>query len=365
MKKLVFAALALMTVTSAWAQAGQHRQDTGSRRSGGLRTAPPVNNTVQENEKSLNPALREVAQALAAALGEKQTRRIVKQEVGKKFDGDFDVLYRDIANHKVGSGRTFRQALGSAVGKLQKRAGTLAGREAAFGDLDSYASALPQLQISIPVGFKDWDAESTVPLVAFVPADVDDDDLREVEAFDATGRRYLIDAQTEPSFPVVVVGLNERTDRNGYLRPEFAQPHSMDRTAAAKMIVQDPSDPSDPGGDVPSEPASPVYTPAAPNVCDPRAHAAGDHEFLHEIKINNDHEPWFKGSPEIYATYSFVDNQGIRGQFFMSNVDDEGRWYSINGPLFYWQATTATRSPWRSGSRTARITEPSPTTSTG
>lgn len=315
MKKLFLTALALTTAAAAWAQAGPVGQDAAG---------------LQMNGKSVNPALREVAQALAATLGDAQTRRVVKREVGKKFDGDFNVLYREIANKKVGTG-TFRQALGNAVGKVQKKAGTV-GKEAALRNLDEYSSALPQLQISVPVKFADWDVDKTAPLVAFVPADVDDSDLREVEAFDATGRRYLLDAQVEPDFPVVVVSLSERTDSKGFLRSEFVRPGLLD------SAVESIEDPSDPGGDIGFEPISPVYSVAGPSACDPRTHAYGDRELLHQIKINNDHEPWVKGSPEIYATYSFVDSQNFRGQFFMSGVDNEGQWYSINGPLFYWQS---------------------------
>jgi len=282
-------------------------------------------NTPQLERRSPNPALREIAQGLAALLGDAQVRRTVKEQVGQKFDGDFDVLYRDIANHQVGRALTFRQALGSAVGKVQKRG-------AAVVDLDAFASSLPQLQISIPVGFQDWDEEKSAPLVAFVPLGIADDDLREIEAFDTAGRRYLLDAQTEPDFPVVVVGLNERTDRNGYLLPEFVRPTG--RAPAAERLVEDPSNP---GGDGAGESTPLTSSVLLKIACSASAHSYGDQEFLNEIKINNDHEPWPSGSPEIYATYSFSDNQGIRGQFFMSDVDNEGQWYSINGPLFYWQ----------------------------
>jgi hypothetical protein len=93
----------------------------------------------------------------------------------------------------------------------------------------------------------------------------------------------------------------------------------------------------DPRGDVAGE--STLFTSSAllKITCSASTHTYGDQEFLNQIKINNDHEPWPSGSPEIYATYSFPD-PGIRGQFFMSNVDNEGQWYTISGPLFYWHS---------------------------
>lgn len=146
-----------------------------------------------------------------------------------------------------------------------------------------------------------------------------------------------------PTEPVVVVGLNERTDELGYLMPnnyycleQPIQDGTEPSTDMAECDPYDPYEPYDPGGDDPYEPWEPVSPPSS-GPCDARTHNYGDKEVLYQIKINNDHEPWIKGSPEIYATYSFVDNQGIKGQYHMSNVDDTGTWYTINGHLFYWQ----------------------------
>lgn len=329
MKRCLVPVLALMVATPVWAQPGQDEQGIRSSRPAARRSA------AAGEKKSPNAALRELAQGLAVLLQDPQVRHLVKEQVGQKFDGDFEVLYRDLANQRLASAQTFRQALGGAVGRAQKSAGKPVGRRGSLVDLDALAAALPQLQISMPVGFEDWDAENVAPLVAFVPVNGDDNDLSEVEAYDAAGRRHLLDAQVAPEFPVVVVGLNERTDSNGYLRPEFVHPSSRNRVV--EKFVEDPADP---GGDVVYEQNSPTLSIVPSNVCDARTHAYGDQEIMYQVKINNDHEPWVKGSPEIYATYAFPNGQaGVRGQFFMSNVDNEGQWYTINGPLFYWHST--------------------------
>jgi hypothetical protein len=299
-------------------------QEAGEQPPGGLSLALPVENALESNGKSLNSALREVAQALAAILVEAQTRRVVKEEVGKRFDGDYDALYREIANQRIGSALTFRQALGNALAKVQKRAGTPEGRSAALRKLDAYTSAYPQLQISIPVGFQNWNDEEHVPLVAFTPTDVNDQDVREIEAFDAAGHRYLLDARTEPGFPVVVVGLNERTDRNGYLLNEFVQPKSRDR-AIDGLIAP---------GEAP--PLTSLFT-SSHDCGGADVHSYGEQELLLEIKINDDGDGWPWSDPEIYAAYSFADNAGIRGQHTLADVNVAGRWYPIEGALFYWQ----------------------------
>lgn len=70
----------------------------------------------------------------------------------------------------------------------------------------------------------EWDPETYTPLVAVVPVGVEDTELEEVVAFDVSGQRHWIDADTYPEFPVIVVALNERTDEAGNLRQEYATP---------------------------------------------------------------------------------------------------------------------------------------------
>jgi hypothetical protein len=357
MKKLVLSALILATVSPVWAEAGPRKP----RNAAANRRPAASADQSQADAAVLNGAFRDLAKALASTLNEPGSRRLLKQEVGKKFDGDFNALYRDLANRPVGKGRAFRQALGGSFAKVQGRGRTVDSKAKAVAqrDLDELTASLPKLQIAVPAGFAEWDADTQAPLVTFVPEGIDDDELVEVEAFDAAGRSIMLDARVEPAFAVVVVGLNERTDDNGYL----------DNSASMKMVddcidqpymtggLEDSSgettecesgggggggyyDPYDPEfGDNPYEPYEPVTNPLPTlGVCDARTHNYGDKEILYQIKINNDHEPWVKGSPEIYAAYSSVDSQGIRGQYHMSNVDNEGSWYTVNGHLYYWQS---------------------------
>jgi hypothetical protein len=323
MKKFVLSALILATISPAWAGAGK-----------------PVA-SVEESQAdaaALNGAFRDIAKALASTLQDPESRKLIKEATGKKFDGDFDVLYRDIANRRVGNGKAFRQALGLSLAKVHGRPDTTGNRAAVQADLDRLTAALPTLQIAVPAGFADWDAESSAPLVTYVPEGVDDDEIEMVEAFDAAGESYMLSAQTEPTETVVVVGLNERTDENGYLvTPDMCPVEPLSTEPSTNVTCYDPYDPYDPGGDNPYEPTEPI-APPPPGPCDARTHSYGDKEVFYQIKINDDHEPWIKGSPEIYATYSMVDNTGIKGQYHMGNVDNTGTWYTINGHLFYWQS---------------------------
>lgn len=265
----------------------------------------------------------ELARSLAVALQDREVRELIQREVGRRFDGDWNVLYRDLANRRLADGTTFRGRLAAAAATTAP-ASTPRSLSAALSRIDAYAAALPKLQVAVPVRFEDWDTESYVPLVAYMPPGVDDDELVEVPAFDAAGALHRLDARIEPAMPVVVVSLNERTDELGFVSA-FQEALSCDPETAI--------DSCDDGGG-----GGGGSTGGGSSVCDPRTHSYGDKEILYQIKVNNDHEPWTKGSPEIYSTWAFPDGTNVRGRFHMTNVDDEGTWYTIEGHLFYWQS---------------------------
>jgi DUF3103 family protein len=243
--------------------------------------------------------LERTAVALARALESSEVREVIKREVGRKFDGDFEVLYRDLANARLSDGSTFRLRLADA-----------ASPEA----FDRQAAALPQLQVAVPVHYQDWDTQAMAPLVAYVPTAIAEADLKEVRAFDAKGGLHLLDATNPPDVPVVVIGLNERTD----IRGNLVQP----------LAICPDCDPGGGGGG----------GGGGPDPCAPRTHAFGDKEIFHQFILFNDHEPWIKGSAEPYGTWAFPDNPGVRGQFMMFDLDDEGTWYTPGFNLFFWQS---------------------------
>lgn len=262
-----------------------------------------------------------LAQSLAAALADPEMRRIVHQEVARRFDGDANALYRDLANRKLADGSTFRGRLAARAAATAP--GTLRNSAAGLRVIDAYAEALPKLQVAVPVRFDDWDAESYAPLVAYLPAGVEDTDLVEVPAYDAAGRLHWLDARVEPPMPVVVVSLNERVDDLGFIHA------ALEALPCEEPYAIEECDGGGGGGGGGG---------GTTTTCTARTHVYGDKEILYQIKVNNDHEPWPRGNPEIYASYAFGNGGGIKGKYYMSNVDDEGTWYTINGHLFYWQS---------------------------
>jgi hypothetical protein len=164
MKKHVCFALVLGMAAAAGAepqrQAGRRSDEVRRPRAAASRLSSAE--AVAKAEQDLNQFFRETARATAEALKDRQVRKLLKQEAGKKFDGDYDVLYQTLANRRVGRSGAFRQALGTAMARVHGE-----GRDQALERLDDYTARLPQLQLSVPANLEEWDEDAQIPLVAF------------------------------------------------------------------------------------------------------------------------------------------------------------------------------------------------------
>ena len=162
-----------------------------------------------------NRVLDDLARQLAAGVSDAGVRKSVHAAVGKRFDGDEDALWSAVAE-----GSTFNAKVAAAANRTQTSRTT-------SEDIAAAARAYPRLQIAVPVNFDSWNPSDYTPLVAIRPQGVDDTTLDTVTAYDAKGNTVLLDGQTPPKNPVIVVGLNERTDETGKLKNE----ESVDRSA--------------------------------------------------------------------------------------------------------------------------------------
>lgn len=283
-----------------------------------------LNGSASLDGTKVNAALEEIASSLAATLSDAEVRKLLKAKVGERFDGDEEVLYASIADARLKDGKMFKQKLAAGYAKAH---GAKAGDEAgALQMINKHIASVPRLQFAVPVEFESWNEADYVPLVAFGRVDIDDNQVEQLKAFDAQGNVHTLDAKNAPSQPVVVVGINERTvgsTTSSTLEP--IAPVCPEIYSASTDYMCEP---------YPPEPTPfPEPTPVAP-----RAHAYGDREILSQIKINHDHEHWWMGAPEIYASMSFSDNTGIKARCQLPDVDDTGKWYyNLNCSPFYWQ----------------------------
>jgi hypothetical protein len=205
------------------------------------------------SDTDINSSLAATAKLFAAAVAKEDFRHTLHDSVAARFDGDTDVLVKALAQ-KPGA----RSALANVAARQQVTATVDAQKS-----VDRLATGIPRLQVAVPANFDQWNPAAYTPLVAYMPEGVDDTKLKTITAYDAAGRSFQLDAQVAPKQPVVVVGLNERTDDSGNLL-ESKQQFAASATALAE------------------------------------AAAASSYEVrMAEVVLLDDKEPWAKGDAEI------------------------------------------------------------------
>lgn len=217
--------------------------------------AEPPAGAVGLSDSDINGSLAALAKLFAGAVADKEFRHTIHASVAERFDGDNDVLWKKL-KEKPGA----QSALAKIVSR-EKSITTLSAQDA----VQSLASGIPRFQVAVPANFDTWNPTDYTPLVAYTPEGVDDTTLKSITAYDATGKVYQLDAQAAPKQPVIVLGVNERTDDTGALLRN--QVTTSDKTTAGVQVTA----------------AAATY----------KAH-------VEEAVILNDQEPWSKGDAEIY-----------------------------------------------------------------
>lgn len=221
---------------------------------------------VEVPDSKTNRTLDFMAKKLALAVSSEDVRQTVHGGVKKRFDGDTEALWSSLAE---GSSLNADVAAAANRGQVLKRV--------TAEQVATTARSLPQLQIAVPEKFDSWDPATYTPLVAFVPEGVNDLALTTITAYDADGNTVLLDAQVAPENPVIVLGLNERTDKNG------------------ELLYQDTSPDPQPE-------RLPQHRDAASAESDTIALAASQYQVRYYlVSMENDKEPWAKGAAEVYG----------------------------------------------------------------
>lgn len=240
------------------------------------------------NSEAVNGALEKLAMALARALTERDVRIKLKEEVGKKFDGDYDVLFKNIADFRFTDGATFREKLAKGYAQARAVAGERVDHAAALAAINGLATRIPKFHI-IAVNYEIWDAGTYVPMVGFAPVNTDEILVERVKAFDANGSLFWLDNNKLPDFPVLGVGINERTDDAGNVR-----------------VMQLPIDDGGGGG----------------------GSYAWDQIILGQFNCKDNYwDGLFGGAPEFYVALTYTDFSGITHTDF--NDVTEERLYSL------------------------------------
>ncbi|WP_169978271.1 DUF3103 family protein [Microbispora sp. H10836] len=234
---------------------------------------------------------RHLAEGVARRLGERQFRDALVRELADDGEADLAAL------------------LGSVPG-TRDLAAYARDADSEILRLKGIQAEESLLQIRIdPRQVKRISAGGT--LVMATPSG-DDKTVRTVVAFDSNGRSRELDAFTTPERPVLIVGLDEH--RSAELAQRTIRQHlteagigGTDRSAA--------DEPRQTNG-LAARPVSQIF----------------------RIVNRDDHEPWYKGGPEIYA---WVVGAGLDGkarvdQVEMPYIQKEGTTYSPGQSLIEW-----------------------------
>lgn len=207
------------------------------------------------SDSDINSSLDAQAKLFAGAVTNEQFRLTIHDSIAARFDGDTEVLWKDLAEEPG----------------VRSELAAYATPEENTPPLD--ADEIPRFQIAVPANFDTWNPADYTPLVAYMPEGDDDTTLKTITAYDAAGTTFQLDAQVAPEQPVIVLGLNERTDDSGNLlesqQATPSQPVSSDSETSTNELTL----------------------------------AAATYEVaVHTVKIWHDNEPWTKGDAEISMT---------------------------------------------------------------
>jgi len=233
--------------------------------------------------------LKYFAMAVAKSLKHPDICKIIKSKTGEKFDGDYDVLWEQIKNARI-SGHKMRELVNSRFSDRTKQILSI-----------EMIEEVPLLQVSLPVNFDDWDGESAI-LVAYTPLTTDDMEWEEIYAYDADLKEHILDAKTEPDFPVMVMGINERSDTSGYA-------HNADNRISneEKSIAKSAT-----------------------------SRTTGSPEILKYLKIMDDMDPWPSGDADAYIAFGGTNETEKMKNFINIGDREEGHGYYPNLQLFHW-----------------------------
>lgn len=190
-------------------------------------TNPSELKTVEQlSSVEKNEMIENYARVIAASMGDKELRSIIKEEALLKFDGDYDILSSTLEKRMLSNKNIqVKELLSATLSRTALQNGNLRSSRIVEGDfLESIKKVFPNLQVSVPVNCKKWDVESFIPLVVFLPYDLEEGKTDFVTAFDINGQKHKLSLDEDPAEPVIVVSVSERIDENGKrigMEPEY------------------------------------------------------------------------------------------------------------------------------------------------
>ncbi len=188
--------------------------------------------------------MQSLAKAMSSAIVNNQSlRALIHKEVLKQFDGDYDVLMKDVTKKAVRcedalltKGADNLITVGDLINLYLPVETKSVSSESV---LDQLKRENPNLQIAVPIHAEEWDPTTYTPVVAFLPEDYNDD-VDVIYGYNSKGEFVAIDAINEPDVPVIIISQNERQDNSDDLLIPNYPIRSLDSSPTVSM----PSAPS-------------------------------------------------------------------------------------------------------------------------
>ncbi len=273
-----------------------------------------IDNDTRFDIEKANQALENLSVALAIALKDQELRCEIKQEALKKFDGDYEMLYSNIKNKIFKREKTLLDILAEGYLTYQYGKGNQTKKNVCREKLAQATKMIPKLNIAVPVHCEQWNTEHQLPWVTFWPCGINDSEVKELRAFDSEGVCHILDVDLTTDIPIVVLGINERTDKDGNLR-------SLHFTESGSMLMIDNNNYQE----------SMLYK--------SKEHYSWD-LIVDYFWLRDDHEPAGKGQAEIYIK---VKINNIEQNHRIPDADwaveeDDGWWNVWHYETNYWDS---------------------------
>jgi hypothetical protein len=249
---------------------------------------------------NINRELDRAAGALAIALGDPQLRQFLSEALESSTNRE----------QLVGTVELIRLARGRP--NLRQQAASLAPFEAAVLAIQRALTAAKvpapytnvEVYFPVPAHRTSWKGEDNL-IVASAPVG-DERQVQSLTGFGVTGeRRFQLSPDSAPTAPTLIVAVEEH--------------ESHRRLAPAVKTAPPESEPPDIRGDAPHE---------------------NSYVGIPYVLLDNDHEPWYRGDPEVYVLVGQSRQQTpLEHKIWLnsgsSDVNDENEWYYLgDGPAY-------------------------------
>jgi hypothetical protein len=221
--------------------------------------------------------------------------------------GDTEALYRSLASLPVGTSTLETQLATTGPGTQELPP------ETAVTQLRQLTDAIPRLHVAVRGPLDDPTKLSGPLLVGVAEEGIQDDQPHTFTAYDAQGVAHQIDDQAPLTQPLLVVGVNERTDDQGQLLPGLIR---LDQAPTAL-------------------PAAPMLS-AQEGECGSRRKVW---ETIYKLYMRNDHEPNSRGDAELAFQ---IKAQRVGSPYGGTVIDanNDKRWYTVDRQVFWWTGAT-------------------------